>query len=145
MARWIAFISINLFLLSQLAFADPLPVVGKVAAQPLLAHVKQIEEAMEYLGEPFSPATKQAIATAADSGNDATLVRGVQDALDPYCLAGIDINPESRVKVIAGPAEPRLVEQGWRSFLIKVHNQAGVTAELKAQSKVLEAQLAQLQ
>ena len=112
MARTSLFISLVIFLLPQVGFSDALPIVEKVAAQPLLAHVKQVEEALEFLGEPLPPAAKQAIAAAAEAGDEAKLVRAVQDALDPYCLAGIEINPESRVKAVAGPAEPRLVEQG---------------------------------
>ena len=44
------------------------------------------------------------------------------------------INPESRVKVQVGPAQKSLVEQGWRIFLVKVHNEAGVTAPLRCSS-----------
>jgi hypothetical protein len=46
----------------------------------------------------------------------------------------VDINPESRVKVQAGAAKPELVEAGARIFLLKVVNQAGVTARLETQS-----------
>src|SRR6266481_1663406 len=46
----------------------------------------------------------------------------------------VEINPESRVKVAKGVAAPELVEQGWRQFLVKVQNDAGVTAPLKAES-----------
>ena len=49
-------------------------------------------------------------------------------------LIGIEINPESRVKSSPGPARPRLVQNGWSVFLVKVDNQAGVTAELAAES-----------
>ena len=45
--------------------------------------------------------------------------------LDARCLAGVNINPESRVKVARGPAAAELVEQGWRVFLVKVHNEGG--------------------
>jgi hypothetical protein len=38
------------------------------------------------------------------------------------------------VKVAPGPAKPELVEKGWRQFLVKVHNEAGVTAELRTVS-----------
>ena len=38
---------------------------------------------------------------------------------------GVNINPESRVKVARGPAAAELVEQGWRVFLVKVHNEGG--------------------
>ena len=46
----------------------------------------------------------------------------------------VDINPEMRVKAAPGPADPLLVEQGWRTFLIKVQNEAGGTAELRVVS-----------
>jgi hypothetical protein len=58
----------------------------------------------------------------------------VQEILDPYCLAIIDINPESRVKVTQGSAQPTLIQEGWTTFLVKVHNQAHVTAALQAES-----------
>ena len=39
-----------------------------------------------------------------------------------------------RVKVAQGPADPYLMQHGWTQFLVKVNNQAGVTAALKTQS-----------
>jgi hypothetical protein len=44
--------------------------------------------------------------------------------LDARCLAGVNINPESRVKVARGAAAAELVQQGWRVFLVKVHRRA---------------------
>jgi hypothetical protein len=38
------------------------------------------------------------------------------------------------VKVARGPARPALVEHGWRPFLVKVRNEAGTTAALRATS-----------
>ena len=55
-----------------------------------------------------------------------------QEILDRRCLFFVNINPEMRVKVAAGPAKPELVEQGWRLFLVKVQNEAGATAVLHA-------------
>ena len=60
--------------------------------------------------------------------------KNIQDILDPYCLAMVSINPESRVKVDRGPAKAKLIQGGWTSFLIKVHNEAGITPQLKVQS-----------
>src|SRR5207237_5357732 len=57
-----------------------------------------------------------------------------QKILDRHCLVAININPESRVKVQEWPAKEELMEQGWRSFLVKVQNEAGVTAVLVAES-----------
>ena len=51
-----------------------------------------------------------------------------------YVLARVHINPESRVRVEAGRAKPELVEGGTRLFLVKVINEAHVTAPLAVQS-----------
>ncbi|HEY2586823.1 MAG TPA: CehA/McbA family metallohydrolase, partial [Tepidisphaeraceae bacterium] len=61
-------------------------------------------------------------------------VARIEQVLDKYCLAHVQISPESRVKVAAGAAAARLVEQGWRTFLVRVDNEAGVTAELRVGS-----------
>ena len=57
-------------------------------------------------------------------------VKQIQSVFDPLCLVSVNINPESRVKAAVGPAPKKLVQQGWRVFLIKVQNDAGVTAEV---------------
>ena len=46
----------------------------------------------------------------------------------------ININPESRVKVLRGPAKAKLVQGGWVSYLVKVNNEAGITAQLNVES-----------
>src|SRR5687768_10261102 len=114
--------------------ADDLAVLDKVALQPLAAHAKALTDAMELLGTPLGDDTRKALDAAYQNANEADAVRQIQQALDALCIAGVDINPESRVKVAAGPAKPELVEAGWRTFLVKVHNAAGVTAPLRATS-----------
>ena len=117
------------------AAEDPvLPMVAKVARQPLVAHAKAITEAMEFLGTPLSDWTKMTLDAAYQNADDGQAIATIQSALDPMCLLAVDINPESRVKVAAGPAKSELTQAGWRTFLVKVQNQAGVTAELKATS-----------
>src|SRR3954470_24243013 len=118
MSRAALLLALALLCITRLSFADPLPRIAKVSAQPLLAHVKQLTEALDLLGDPLPEPTKAALAAAAKAGDDAAVAGAVPDALDPLCLAGAQINPESRVKVLPGPAEPNLVEQGWRVFLI---------------------------
>ena len=51
-----------------------------------------------------------------------------------HCLIGVDINPESRVKAVQGPARPELVQNGWRSSWSRSTTRPGVTAELAAES-----------
>jgi hypothetical protein len=102
--------------------------------QPLMAEVRRLVEAMAYLGEPFSEADRTRLDAAANMGDEARAVAEIQRILDPKCLLVVRINPESRVSVERGAAPARLVERGWRAFLMKVRNEAGVTGALDAES-----------
>src|SRR5437660_12629243 len=115
--------------------APGLAIVKNSELQPLVAQVRRVIEATDYLGTPLSVVDKQALETAFNQTDADEAGEAIQRVLDKYCLFGVDINPESRVKVAAGPAKPELVEKGWRQFLVKVHNEAGVTAELRAVSR----------
>ena len=125
---------IGLLLGSQPTQAQSLPTVTDVDLQPLKAQINRLIQAKEYLGEPFTEATKRALGQALGQADESEAVVSVQEILDKQCLADIQINPESRVKVNAGPAKRILVEQGWRNHLVKVRNEAGVTAPLQANS-----------
>src|SRR5258706_3099735 len=129
-----AAIALGLIFCSIARAADPLPVVSKVALQPLAAHVKQLAEALDYLGNPLPEQVQQNLALALKEPVPEKQVQLIQQILDPLCLVGVQINPESRVKVAMGPAAAELLENGWRQFLVKVQNDAGVSAELKASS-----------
>ena len=122
------------FLGSQPLRSAALPLVTNVEWQPLAAQIRRVIEASDMLGSPFGETDKRALQTALQGPGGAGAIESVQRILDRYCLLGVSINPESRVKVAAGPAKPELVEQGWRQFLVKVQNEAGVTAELQAVS-----------
>ena len=114
--------------------AESLPVIVDVEFQPLSAQVKRVVEALEMLGQPLERAQKTRLEQALDSTGGEPAIRTIQSVLDELCLIGIDINPESRVKSSQGPAAPGLIQNGWSVFLVKVHNEAGVTAELAAES-----------
>jgi hypothetical protein len=113
--------------------AQAFPDVDEVEWQPFAANIRRLIEALEYQGAPLAPADRKALDTLMSSGGE-DAAQKAQKILDPYALIGVQINPESRVKVSAGPAKAVLVEQGWRTFLVKVHNESGVTAELRALS-----------
>ena len=127
-------IILGIYVAAQVAQAQSLPEVHNVDLQPLKAQIQRLIQAKDYLGEPFSPKVKKQLSQALGQADANEAVAAVQQILDAQCLIGININPESRVKVKAGPAKRELVEQGWRSFLVKVNNLAGVTAELRASS-----------
>ncbi len=114
--------------------AAPLPLVKEVEWQPFAAQVTRLIEATDYLGSPLSAKEKKAVDSALKESNHAVAGDKLQAILDSHCLFGIQINPEMRVKVVQGPAKPELLEKGWRQFLVKVQNESGTTAELRAVS-----------
>lgn len=124
-----------LFCFCATACSDELPIVSNVEYQPLAAQVSRVLEALEVLGEPLPPAdTSDLRRLAAGARDPKQAVEQMQKILDRHCLVGVQINPESRVKAQQGPARPELVEQGWRTFLVKVQNEAGITAALAVES-----------
>ena len=112
------------------ACGSSLPLVADVPLQPLVAQVTRLLAAAEYLGAPLPAEHRRELEVAFKMTNEASAVMSIQRVLDCHCLVGVEINPQMRVKVAPGPARPELVEQGWRQFLVKVHNQAGTTAVL---------------
>ncbi|HEV3486342.1 MAG TPA: CehA/McbA family metallohydrolase, partial [Vicinamibacterales bacterium] len=98
------------------------------------AQVRRLVEAMEYLGEPFSAKEVAALRAAEESGEATGVVGRVEQLLAPRVLAEIRINPESRVSIERGAADGRLLEHGWRAFLLKIRNEAGVTSKLTVES-----------
>ena len=114
--------------------AASLPILTDVEWQPFAAQVKRVMDAVQYLGSPFSSKDEDALDKALQEADHAKGLAKVQQILDAHCLFGVNINPEMRVKVAQGPVPPELDEQGWRQFLVKVQNEAGATAPLRATS-----------
>jgi hypothetical protein len=102
--------------------------------QALLAQVRRVIEAMAWLGEPFSREEVARVNAAAAQTDTGRALEELRRVVDPRCLLVVRINPESRVSIARGDARPSLVEQGWRSFLVRVQNESGATAKLVAES-----------
>jgi hypothetical protein len=116
--------------------ADELPLVTNVEHQPFAAQVLRLLEAFQMLGDPLPAAETAELTRLAHAATDQKqAVEQMQRILDRHCLIGVNINPESRVKAQQGPAKPELIEQGWRTFLIKVQNEAGTTPALAVGSR----------
>ena len=121
--------------LAQKSFAQNMEQTPKVALQPLAQQVRQVQEALSFLGQPLAAADAQRINAAMGRRDEAAAVAELERVLDQYALAIVTINAESRVKVEVGPAKPELEQDGTRIFLVKVINGAGVTAKLQVQSE----------
>jgi hypothetical protein len=64
-------------------------------------------------------------------------IAAIQKLLDPHCLVGVHINPESRVKAVRGERRAHLVLDKEALVLVKVHNEAGVKHGLLVKSDQL--------
>lgn len=117
-----------------LLYGQALPTVFGVEAQPLLAQAVWLNEALSFLGNPLADEDTAQLQALQDQALTSATTGRIQDILDPYCLVMVDINAEGRVKVVRGSAKAVLIEKGWTSFLVKIHNQAGVTARLEVES-----------
>ena len=118
----------------SLAADEKWPVVISVEKQPLVAATERLIQALEFVGSPLSADDRKALDDAIALPKAADCAEAIQKVLDKQALVAVSINPESRVSVVEGPTRKELVQQGWRTFLVKVHNEAGVTAPLVPES-----------
>jgi hypothetical protein len=110
-----------------------LPQVKQVDAQPLLAQVARLGDALELVGSPLSPETRKALSKLAAEEHAALVTARVQELLDPYCVAAVVVPTKGKLRVEKGQV-PELIEQGWRTYLVKVCNHANVTSALRIDS-----------
>ena len=89
--------------------------------QAVILNAKKLVDALDFVGSPLSVKNKNEVLNAEKTED-------IEKALDPLSIVSITINPESRVKVNGLMKTPSLIEKGWSSYLVKVINQAGVTA-----------------
>lgn len=124
---------IALLLIAAHALAQsPLPTVDEVdfvALQRQCANLAAVaEQARGLLSEKQVEELRR---LAREDAKTAGGAEKVQKLLDPLCLVGVSINPESRVKAARGPASAEL-RRGEETFvLVRVHNDAGVTNRLE--------------
>jgi hypothetical protein len=107
--------------------------------QAITSNVKNLLEALDFIGQPIEPGDKSALSTAISAPDPAESLRGIRRVLSKYVLARITINPESRVNVAPGDARPILVEAGWRAFCLEVSNESSVTSALQVVSPQAKA------
>lgn len=114
--------------------AQDLPRVVGVEPQPVLAQAQRLRTALAFIGNALPEAVATELIRMSDQRPTAGQVDRIQKLLDPFCLVMVEINPEARVKVRRGPAAARINQKGWKSFLVKVHNAAGLTSSLRVVS-----------
>jgi hypothetical protein len=129
------------YLLSVPIAAQDIPIVMSVDRQPLEAATQRVVQALQLAGSPLPDSDQQRLQALLAETKDSQAIRGIQEVLDKHTLLVVNINPESRVKVQPGPQPPKLDQRGWTNFLVKVVNEAGVTAPLVCVSPQAEPML----
>src|SRR5262245_24824139 len=69
----------------------PWPKAGKIEAQPLLAQVRRLQQALDHLGSPLSPEVVAALGKLKPDGDAARVTTAVEALLDPLCLAAVEV------------------------------------------------------
>lgn len=108
---------------------SPLPIVDGADWPQVRAECQRLLKGLEALQAPLPTETVTKLKGLLEtSPTDPTAAAvEVQKLLDPHCLVGININPESRVKAARGPRLAELVRDRETVVLVKIHNEAGVT------------------
>jgi hypothetical protein len=117
---------------------DALPVVDEVEFSPLHDQIERLLKALEGLKAPLPEDTDKGLRPLLrDGAKDAGASQKIQKLIDGRCLFGVTINPESRVKAARGSLSAQLVRDQPAYVLVKVNNDAGVTAPLKVEGPQL--------
>ncbi len=100
-------------------------------AQPFVAQIQRLLSALAWIGEPLPPTDAVALKELLAAPLREDTVQRIEAVLNPHVLLDVTINPESRISMTRGAAKADLVEHGWRSFLVRVNNQARDTSMLR--------------
>jgi hypothetical protein len=98
----------------------------EIAPQPFFASVMRAIAALTEGGQPIAKVDADRLAELA-AQDDAEAVAGADTILGKYTLATVMLDKEGMGQATLGGADRTLIEQGWRSFLIRVENPHGVT------------------
>ncbi|MER3414961.1 MAG: hypothetical protein C4297_01955 [Gemmataceae bacterium] len=114
--------------LSVLMAQTSFPRVEMSPPKALRQHLEALAQALRARNDSALPAAalRQLTVILAEEHPE-RLTAQVQALLDPYCLAAVHINPQSRVKVSRGPWPAALIAKKSVTVLVKIHNEGGVT------------------
>jgi len=105
--------------------------MSDLAAQPVLASAVRAVRKLDDLGDPLpTHVTTRLFELETGSLSDAERCRELSGLLEPFVLVDIHIDEYGMSACTPGAAPPRLVQHGWRSFLMRVANPHRIQAPL---------------
>ena len=110
------------------AWAQSWPVVENADGTALKEHLRMLTLALKKNGGSWSASVERALGGA--DGDPAVLQR----VLDGECIAALTLPATGPPLLQAAPHPPALMEQGWRSVLVKVINEARQQSTLRWES-----------
>lgn len=111
--------------------------LGESDVQPLWAQVSRLVEAMDFIGHPVAPEIRTELESLRGLENGRAVIDRIESLLDPLCLGAVVLDgPENGmpIKFIPAAKQPRLLEQGWQAFPVKVINHTGSREVLRVDS-----------
>jgi len=97
----------------------------RIAPQPYFASVKRAIASLANAGQPISKGDSDRLVALAVKG-DTESVAAAEAILGRYTLARVALNKEGMGQAALGGADRTLIEQGWRSFLVRVSNASAI-------------------
>jgi hypothetical protein len=95
-------------------------------AQPYAAAVGRLADTLARLGSPLQPQDRSRITSLSGSG-DVRAIESIEGILNRYTLMRLSVDGQRFIQTTTGGADPVLVEQGWRLFLVRIANSNGIT------------------
>lgn len=120
------------------AQADALPLVDEVEWSSFREQVLDLLAGLKKLELTLPADTTRMLQSLLEQkkpDNTRVTARAVQKLLDAYCLVGVHVNPQSRVKATRGPRKADLILGQSVHVLVKLHNEGGVTHPLAVESE----------
>ncbi len=103
------------------------------AVQPLFASAVRAVRKLQDLGDPLpADVVTQLSKLEGSSLSEAERRSQLETLLRPFVLVDVSIDGQGTAVATPGAAPPRLVQHGWRSFLVRVANPHRIDADLVA-------------
>ena len=127
------------FACGRLLIAAEWPMVEAIDGQPAAAELRRLIETAETLGEPLAASVGEGLGEVRQATDAATAAERVQHLLDPLCGLAVVLHADAAPELVVRPQAVEgggieLVEQGWRTVLVKVVNEERLRRRLRIES-----------